>query len=224
MPEFTKATPEQHLSSWALRQGKFLSLPTATSNCPKNIGMEWNRRYNGIFEKFMKCWNAQVEARQTKLSPKLAAIAIEIAGPLRVRVEQTQITPGDTPLSNPAGDQPGGKKRPNPDATAANDAGSKHRKTKVCLLNVSNITTGTKYLTRSVLLKPKAPKPSPSLVFRSRGEPDTTVALSEVKTWDDFLSRCKITEDEIIYYSYEGFFIVCGPRMRMGHVQGFPAW
>jgi hypothetical protein len=48
------------------------------------------------------------------------------------------------------------------------------------------------------------PKPSPSLVFRSRGEPDTTVALSEVKTWDDFLSRCEITEDEIIYMGWDG--------------------
>jgi hypothetical protein len=160
-------------------------------------------------------------------------MAIEIAGPLRV--EPTQITQdvrndfanrtddlddfpaprnvtqaGDTPLSTPAGDrpstQPGGKKRPNPDATpAANDAGSKRRKTKVCLLNVSNITAGTKYLTRSTLLEPKAPKPSPSLAFRSKGGPDTIVALSEVKTWDDkFLSRCEITKDEIVYMGWDG--------------------
>jgi len=135
-------------------------------------------------------------------------MAIEIAGPLRV--EPTQITQdvrndfanrtddlddfpaprnvtqaGDTPLSTPAGDrpstQPGGKKRPNPDATpAANDAGSKRRKTK-------------------------APKPSPSLAFRSKGGPDTIVALSEVKTWDDkFLSRCEITKDEIVYMGWDG--------------------
>jgi hypothetical protein len=45
----------------------------STNICRVNIG---------IFEKFMKCWNAQIEARQTKLSPKLAAMAIEIAGPL----------------------------------------------------------------------------------------------------------------------------------------------
>ena len=53
-PSKLEFTPEKRLSSWALRQGKLLrklgkntKYTTATSNCPKNIGMEWNRRYNG---------------------------------------------------------------------------------------------------------------------------------------------------------------------------------
>ena len=108
--------------------------------------------------------------RQMKLSAKLAAMALEIAGP--ICVEQTQMarevrndfanrtddlddfpaptnagsltprqsTPGPAE-STLAGDrqstQPGGKKRPNPDA-AVDDAGPR-RKRKVCLLYVSTL-------------------------------------------------------------------------------------
>ena len=38
----------------------------------------------------MKCWNAQIQLRQRKLSAKLATMALEIAGP--IYVEQTQTT------------------------------------------------------------------------------------------------------------------------------------
>jgi hypothetical protein len=141
----------------------------------------------GTFEKFIKSWNSQIETRQNKLSAKLAAMALEIAGP--ICVEQTQIAQevrndfanrtddlddfpaptnagsqltqleigntqaaGGTPStlagnrqSTPAGEstlasqctQPSEKKRSNP--TAANDAGSKRRKIKVCLVNVSTL-------------------------------------------------------------------------------------
>ena len=44
----------------------------------------------GAFEKFLNCWNGQIEARQVILSAKLTAVALDIAGP--IYVEQTQIT------------------------------------------------------------------------------------------------------------------------------------
>ena len=44
----------------------------------------------GAFEKFIKCWNGQIEARQVILSAKLTAVALDIAGP--IYVEQTQTT------------------------------------------------------------------------------------------------------------------------------------
>ena len=127
----------------------------------------------GTFEKFIKSWDSQIETRQKKLSAKLAAMALEIAGP--ICVEQTQIAQevrndfanrtddlDDFPAPTNAGSQltqleigntqaaggtpstlasqctqPSEKKRSNP--TAANDAGSKRRKIKVCLVNVSTL-------------------------------------------------------------------------------------
>ncbi|OXV11843.1 hypothetical protein Egran_00396 [Elaphomyces granulatus] len=116
------------------------------------------------FDKSYNGWNDQIEARCTKLSAKLAAMAQEIAG-----VEQTQTEEisndfahrlddlDDFPAPTnrlavqdharltctQAGDRLGtGNKRPNPDTSGVvNDAGSKRRKIKVFLLNTSNIIT-----------------------------------------------------------------------------------
>jgi len=51
-------------------------------------------------------------------------------------------------------------------------------------------------------LEPKAAKPS--LIFRSRGEPDITIALSEVRTWDDFISRSEILDDDLVFVGWDG--------------------
>ena len=50
----------------------------------------------------------------------------------------------------------------------------------------------------------KTPKPSLCLTFRSRDEPDITMALSEVSNWDDFLSRSETLGDEMVYIGWDG--------------------
>ena len=54
------------------------------------------------------------------------------------------------------------------------------------------------------LLEPKAPKPTPCLTFRSRDEPDIIMALSEVRNWDDFLSRSATEDEEMVYMGWDG--------------------
>jgi hypothetical protein len=108
------------------------------------------------FDKFYNAWNDQIEARRTKLSAKLAAMAQDIAGPVCVEQTQTEEISNDfahrlddlddfpAPTNRPAvqdharltctqaGDRLGaGNKRPNPDTSGVvNDTGSKRRKIK----------------------------------------------------------------------------------------------
>ncbi|KAN0081081.1 hypothetical protein V8E54_004285 [Elaphomyces granulatus] len=108
------------------------------------------------FDKFYNAWNDQIEARRTKLSAKLAAMAQDIAGPVCVEQTQTEEISNDfahrlddlddfpAPTNRlavqdharltctQAGDRLGaGNKRPNPDTSGVvNDTGSKRRKIK----------------------------------------------------------------------------------------------